>query len=445
VPSISKPAASIVTARTGPVSFWNVPLFALLGTFALLVLPAILFGTSANVRHIFHEDSVIAHLPMVNYFLHHPLFERTYLSASAITPGYHIFLAVLAKLAGYSSVDETTWITRAVNAAMGFGVLVMLWAVLRRLNASRWTATALCLPLACSNYVISPAIWILTDDVALLLYTATLFIVLFDRGNGVLAGVTGFFLSWSRQLFLPVLGVYGVELLRSGRSMTWREIGMTTLAILPGLSIVIYYALAWHGLTPPTYQAFNRSAFLPSVPLNALALTGLLALPFSLTILRAFATLDKRHVAFVALGFALLTVVLWAFGQTNFDSSDGRYGSLIWLLSKHTPILGDHSPIVLILALLGGGVLAIMLVHAYAEEYYPAETVMLLLYYIANSAQVMAWQRYIEPVMLVTLAVFCVRVGNLRQRELIGPLAYAALFGLLTMGRLYGPIESLLA
>ncbi len=404
--------------------FPNISLCILLLVFSLLVVPLIVFGSPVAATYTFHNDVVLAHLPQINYFISHPFGISHYPATAAMTPGHHLLLAWISILFGYSSVDEGTWIIRLVNAAMGYGALIVAWLIVRRLGVSGWKSAALVLPIACSNYVITSAVWILTDDAGLLLYALTLFGVLLKPRNPWLAGIVGALLVLWRQVYLPVLGVYTLAAAYLGRNVTRRDIVSAAAALVPATLIIGYFYMQWGALTPPDFRSQTGPPLNPYVLLHSLALVGLFAFPFGITLLRATLALDWRHLVIAGSAFIVVVAVLWLAGPSNYDNTEGRWGSLIWLLSRHGPVIGERSVVVLALGALGGTALATMLVHAKKNRYFPAATAMLLLYFVAYSAQVMAWQRYLEPHIMLTFAVFCARVGDVRLRDLAGRLRW---------------------
>jgi hypothetical protein len=107
----------------------------------------------------------------------------------------------------------------------------------------------------------------------------------------------------------------------------------------------------------------------------------------------------------------------------NYERSDnsvtgeraGRWGSIVWTLAAQTPHIGTHSFVVLGLMALGIAALAAIMLHAFRENYFPAETLLLAFYLIGYSAQPLAVQRYVEPPILLTFATFAARLPKARR------------------------------
>jgi hypothetical protein len=101
-------------------------------------------------------------------------------------------------------------------------------------------------------------------------------------------------------------------------------------------------------------------------------------------------------------------------------------------LAAQTPHIGTHSFVVLGLMALGIAALAAIMLHAFRENYFPAETLLLAFYLIGYSAQPLAVQRYVEPPILLTFATFAARLPKARGEFDLVPLGLALIYATLT-------------
>lgn len=408
-------------------------------TFGLTVLPPILLGVS---RTSYWEDQENFHIPQVNYFIGHPFSLLTYAASSAPTPGHHLLLAWFATLSGKKSVDGSVLSIRLINAAFGLAFLILVWVTLRRVSGTIATATALTLPLAGSYYVITASIWIVTDNGALFFYAVVLFVLLFRRGHALLAGASTTLLVLWRQIYLPVVGAFFTPLLLGGRSR--RAVLVAVSATVPAVLTVGLFAWTWGGLTPPQFQGDHRFAMNLAVPLHALALTGLLALPYVPFAGSLRARLDRPKLYAVILLAVGIGLVVWLPTESVYDRETGRWGSWVWYLARHSPALGGRAPLVLALVCVGALALLSMAVHSLEHRYFPAELLLLAFYFAGYSTQPFAWQRYIEPHTLLTLGVFCSRLGETRARVLAGPVLLSLGSSAMSLLRVYGVLPGML-
>jgi hypothetical protein len=284
------------------------------------------------------------------------------------------------------------------------------------------------------------SIWINTDNGALLFYVISICSLFGSATLPASTILTASLMVMWRQLYLPIVGTFGIFWLVKGREL--KSVLVPILAIAFPCLIVIAYFIAWKGLTPPGFQEFNGVGPQPAVPLSALAFMGLLS-PFYWSYFR------RGIVDFVRMRpiYAILTlaavVALWLSGPTNYDVAHGRWGAAIWSVVKIVPIGGTHSLIVLICAAIGAIVLASLVDAALRRNEFPFEIVALCLYLIGYSTQVEAFQRYIQDQILFTFGISSTRQHPDSATACIGPVILATLFGLLTSSRVYNLLPAL--
>ena len=408
--------------------------------FALLVVPAILAGQETMLQH---GDMTKFHLPQVNQHMKAPLSWFDYDATSATTPGHHFFLAYSALLFGYDQVDEDTLLVRFANAGVGLAFVLLAFFVLARLGGGAGLAAGLVAPILGSNYVLSSSIWVMTDNGANLWFTACLWTLLFRPSSALRAGVFGAAMVLWRQIYLPVAGAFALSALWARFERGRLVAGMMGLAV-PTL-VVGAYAVHWGGLTPGTTQLYNEATLNLSVPLHALALTGLFACAYAVLLWPMARALDRRQLGMVG-ACAAAGLVVWLLAPSTFDADAGRWGSMVWLFAKKSPAVMDRSLALLPMAVLGAAVLGTMFATSVKDRVFPAELVVLLLYFVGYSAQVFAWQRYIESPIVLALGVFVARrADRLPAWGLVGPVAVGVLFATLCQLRVWGVLGSVLS
>jgi len=416
--------------------------------FLALVLPAILLGYNHTPAAV---DQNVWHIPQTNHFIEHPSHVFSYPAKSATTPGHHLFLALTAKLYGYSAIDEHTVLVRLINALFGIGLLVLALKITARLSGSMWRALTFTLPLACSMYVLSGAIWIVTDDGALFFYALLLYFFLFHENAAWKAGLAAACLVFWRQIYLPVAGAMVFKDIRlvvspplegGGRGRA-RAASKLLLAIVPAAIVVAAFVASWGGFQPPEFREFNRMTFHAAVPLHALALFGLLSVLWLPLLASSLTGFSRKTLTLAALGSSVVVLSLWLMGPSLYNMEAGRWGSIIWSLAGRLPSWNERSLLLIVLALFGAVVFVLLFAEAIRRKYYPVELIMLALYFLAYSAQVQAWQRYIEPHILLTLAVTAARQETPGKFRFAGPLVLAAGLLALSLGRVYGVVPQI--
>lgn len=404
--------------------------------FLLLTVPPIFAGLATMFQH---GDMVKFHLPQINYHIQHPFQFIDYEATSATTPGHHFLFAWVSILFGYDAVGEDTIVLRLLNVLMGMGLIVVAWITFYRLKEDALVATALALPLVGSNYVLTASIWINTDNGAMLFFALTLFSMLFYAERVYLSAIFVLLMVMWRQIYLPVVGALAFPALLPGDRKKTAVRAVAT--VLPTILVIGIYAKAWGGLTPGTTQLYNKFTLNLSVPLHALALTGLFAIPYALLLKPTWTDLDARGRKIVGGVGGAIGLVSWLIAASTYDNDGGRWGSLIWVIAKKSPGVGDKTFAVLVLAVLGAVVLTAMGWRAIVERYYPIELMMLLAYFAGYSAQVFAWQRYIEPAIFLVLGVYCARSMKEAPRwAALGPAGMGVVFAVLSELRIWGSL-----
>jgi hypothetical protein len=392
---------------------------------------------------------------------------------SATTPGYHLILAT----AGHWLGTDRRFL-RGIGALFTAGLLVTLGMAAGR-RRSMVEALVLCLPVLCSIYVFSSGAWLLPDNAGWWGVLALLLLGARFRWGG-----RGYI--WAGVLFLALVAVRqshvwcAAALWLSGwladddpmagtskqRRRRWARAGWMFLVTLPGLLLLLAFTRAWHGLTPPHFQA-ALSGRGPSTGGGAAlgpALRGLnlSALPMILAIvatasafflghaslgLKAWARGDRftRTAVRTGLLVGLLTGLL---PQTSY-SPPHRWSGL-WILARLAPSIGHRSPVVIVLSTLGGGMVGLWLSSMGARErrFFAGS---LLAFAAAQTANQMAWQRYYEPfVLLLLVLMICasreqatsgLSGDDNRSREgvglgflrIAGPLLLAAVLAIITV------------
>jgi 4-amino-4-deoxy-L-arabinose transferase-like glycosyltransferase len=150
------------------------PTVVLIGLFIALTLP---LAGSERVGASESFDERAHHLPLiVTFAVQWPVFNVASYNA-AMTPGYHIAMAAVYRLSGRSVTA-----VRIANGAVALALAVVVFRLTQTLVTS-WTALVLTLPLVASPYFLGSAIWLTTDNAALLLVSVVLGDVLRHRAT----------------------------------------------------------------------------------------------------------------------------------------------------------------------------------------------------------------------------------------------------------------------
>ncbi len=390
---------------------------------------------------------------------------RDYLSAT--TPGYHTFIAGASRIVG----DDRVRLQLLGSIFAIVLVATMAYAVGRR--APPLEALALTLPFAASIYVWPSAVWLLPDAAGWLGVLVILLLSLHGRfaiRTYAVAGIALLGLVFVRQVHIWCAAVLwtsawlgppenddepGTERFTSTVRAFIRELraildrprprlvrtGFALLVSLPAFFLLAYFIHLWGGLTPPHFAEAGvgqvaHGGWNPATPAYVLAVFGLLAPFFAGFVWRALRELWEHH-PLGLVGVALAGFLVSVIPPTTYDRPGGRWSGVVWTLVEATPTVGGHtSPMLVALAMLGG---VLVLAFCYAMPRRPRWILLaaLVAFTAAQSANHQAWQRYVEPLVLIWLILASVHVEKIARApsrpRLLLPIALALVFGLLSV------------
>jgi hypothetical protein len=174
--------------------------------------------------------------------------------------------------------------------------------------------------------------------------------------------------------------------------------------ILPALVVVICVT-AWYGLTPLGFQEPHEGNFSLAAPAMSLALTGLFGvfyLPIFVPSAAAMRSLIARHWRWPVAG-ALFAIAV----PTTYDLHDGRWGGALWSMARLSPSVAHCSVAIVALAAVGALVLAAACRAAASADRRRDAAIMLIALTAFAAAQTfnsLCFQRYFEPMILMTLS-----------------------------------------
>lgn len=437
----------------------------LIAVFVALAIPLWLIGAMPTRVA---GDQNLYHLPAIQRFATDwPAVDlRDYLSAT--TPGYHLALAAIARY-----VSDQTIVLQLAGSLFTLGLLGLLGVAMARRappapgpRGVPWAAIAFALPVVASQYVLTSGVWLLPDNAAWWGVLAVLLIALSGRTDGralLLAGIVLTLLVFVRQNHIWTAGVLAlawwlgrpepiddalghpplsgrdVRRLLTTPGARARRAALAVLAALPAVALLAAFVVLWKGLTPPQFQGVLRGGN-PATPAFVLALLGVYGVFFAPVLWRPLqALLLTRPLTLLAFGAGAVLIALAS--PTTRDPDAGRGGAL-WEMAGALPTLGGRTSVLILALAVAGMVALVALLCGCNRRDRWLLLAAILGFTAAQSASAMCWQRYIEPLLLIVMALGCARVharfepagrGELAAR-LMGPLALAAvLLGVMGM------------
>jgi hypothetical protein len=316
----------------------------------------------------------------------------------------------------------------AVKMASSLLSLALVWAIYHYVAAAcqnGWVAFTLTLPVLCCQSFQIGAIWLGTDNTALLFLVPALFDPLLrQRPNapGALATTLCATLAVAtRQIYawisVPLAGFYLTRVPFGRSRAAERETGQSfgylvpaVLALVGPLGVLGFLVHSWGGLVPPGYQERHAG-------------TNFGAAPFSLGLLGAYAL---AYVPAVRSGWHVLTrslltapVVTAGFllglFPDDFNEDADRCQGWMWRVVQLAPSLHARSLLLFVLAPVGA--LSLLYFYLRARDQGDRLGVSLLylgffLWLLAQISNPCGFQRYFEVFLLTSLGVLAARYGE---------------------------------
>lgn len=408
------PQPAKTTTGPRPDRRWVRAALVVVGLYLAAAIPLILFmGPMGRPG----DDQINYHQPAVHTFAQE--LPRPDISdyLSATTPGYHLVLATVERW-----ISGDTRVLQLAGAGFTVVLLVLLVRVVSSFLAGGWVESlVLCLPFACSMYVLQAGVWMLPDNAGWLFVLVCLALAFAEpcgRRTVALGGLGLVGVVLFRQVHLWVAGPLwasawlapgiaapaGVRQLLDRLPARLRSLAPMVLATLPALVILFMFTRLWGGLTPPSfhgqYHGVNWAAFafvLSLIGIGSVFFAGYMVDPL-VDVLKS-----RRHYL-AALAGAVAAII----PETTFGVNEGRFSGFWRVAAEVPPIAGRTSPVIVVLSALG----AVMLLAWWRALSHRDRWIMLGTWFGFASAQALSfqlWQRYNEPMVLMMLAIMAAR------------------------------------
>ncbi|MEV6768627.1 hypothetical protein AB0N05_08320 [Nocardia sp. NPDC051030] len=353
---------------------------------------------------------------------------------TATGPLYHLVVAAISGPLGLG--EHGTQVVGAVFA----GCLAAL-AVQHARTLPSWQLCALAVaPLLLSAYFWQSALWMLTDDAALVFAMAAMILMItVPTTRGCVAiGVLIAAAIATRQTFVWLLApaVLSCVDLVSPRRDPKSTLGHAALVAGPGIVVLAGLIVLWGGLTPPAMRQFNAAH--PS--LTAIAFTFAVAAIFAVPVLVASAQVAAVRAHLVAETVTGLIVaapaLVFRSAATKFPD-DSRRGGVVWTVVGKLPDVAGRSPVLAVAAFVGGfACAALLFVLERRTAVIMAAALVALTLVTAPGSQL--YQKYAElPIAVLTLLVV-VEIARSRRLVRTWPLAGLAAFQLVVTAGIVG-------
>lgn len=353
-------------------------------------------------------DEEAFHLPAVRQIRSHwPRLDLERDALSAVSPVYHYVLATVSIITG---PDRQS--LRFFNWLVSLAVLLTLW-LLFPASTERLALAAL-LPLACSNFFVKSAAWIVTDNPPLLCIGVMLALVF--SWNVSLRSILGAAALAGGATALRQLHVWTAAPIALSAFLTasWSRRILVLLASFLPVAVLVTLVWHWNGLVPPAWRAASYQADQSYTASLCYILAVLCVLGPFYWLATAVPRLSDLVSLPVLLG-GLFGLVLAIVGPTDYSVQAGRWGGYLWSLAGRLPAPGGRSVVFLILAPCGGALLALLTaaLHRYCGQNWAilwlGSFSSWALMFLPNRQ---VFHRYFEPMILIFLVLWLYGVSR---------------------------------
>ncbi len=417
-------------------------------------------------------DQYEYHLPAILRFAQELPRPELHDYLSATTPGYHLVLAGVARLA-----SPDAQLLQIVASVFTVALLVVFAGALGRAGARRernWLELgALALPVAACPYVFTSGVWLLPDNAgwALALLTVLHFLRNPRRaGTLIVCSILLVLLVLVRQSHLwaaaPICAAAwlsstadddpSIDGALSAPMPRVAPMLKAIIACVPAIAVLGAFVWLWHGLTPPFFARQHLVANDSRI--------NWATVPFILSLVAVFSPFylgwlwpgvsklwrESRPLLAIIAGTALVWSII---PETTFlrePRSSGLW-NVVEALDKVGAVISWHgaphtSPLIVLLAPIGAVMLAGWLTLVNDRRRWIAGAAVAA-FVATQSANANCWQRYHEPFLLMLFPLIAARYGAtaigpgmgrrpsmLAAWRIVGPLALAGVLTAVTVG-----------
>jgi hypothetical protein len=414
------------------------PSLCLVAVFSVTVWPHVLLGTPHS-----EGDEKSSYYPTVRAMAEDWPRVSPYdvPTMNAVGPLYLYLLSALP-----TPVVQSLTAVKLVSSLLSLALILVVYHYVAAACRDRWVAFGLTLPVLCCQSFQLSAIWLLTDNAALLFLVPALFDPLLRSRPSVPAALATTFCATlataTRQIYawvsVPLAGFYLIRVpfgtwrpsAEGGAAKSFAYLVPAALAVVGPLGVLGLLVHRWGGLVPPGRQAMHSGSNLGAAPF-ALGLLGAYALAYAPAVRPDWRVLARSQLTAVAAATGLLLGLV----PDSFNDAAGRSQGLLWRFVQLAPAVRERSLLLLVLAPVGALTLAYF--YLKAREQGDGRGVGLLylglfVWLLAQVSNPFGYQRYYEVFLLTCLAVLAARYGRwggVARWGWLGPAA-AALFTL---------------
>ena len=345
----------------------NTSTFLRLGPVAVFLAIALTLIIIDHNKGRAYFDHTHFHLPVITQLINN--FDISDYKA-ATAPGYHLIFASVGQVTGLN-VTFFKLINAFITAIFIGYLCIKLSANYRPLKVF-----LLMLPMVLSVYILPAGVWLLPDNLAWFTVAWVMFQINqnpFTNKQFITIAIVLALAVLIRQTFLWLAAIIWacalVVLLKPTtvhNSLTNVKTDQTTLvkiyilkcifATIPAVLVLLYLAITWRGLVPPSFQGIHHYIS-PSAPAFFFALFAVYTTFYLPILIRQNKNKITKNSLYLGAAIGFFSVIFIA---SSYDIKAGRFGGL-WNIVKLFPNIGDKSLLMIVLSIVGGAMFSALM------------------------------------------------------------------------------------
>jgi len=393
-------------------------------TFYALALPLILMDYNAGRAF---SDQYFGHLPAIRFFIEQLDFSDY---PSATTPGYHVLMAVFAKL-----FTQNIIVLKLISSIIS-AVFVGIFAGLLCEKAGKIKTIVLLLPMIFSLYFLPDGVWLVPDNLAwltvgvLFILTATRPLTTSYLACTCLVLLLAVAVRQSNIWLATIPWTAGLSYLLFDHSQKQKKnlsVGLAFLVTVPAFLLLFYFYTTWGGLVPPSVQGRHERSLSYCVPAFFISIFFIYSMFYAPIVIQAVRKISSRRAYFFMAVGSILGFLIAVIPATDYNYEAGRFSGF-WNFVRLAPTIGHTSVLLTVTSSLGGAVFISWLLLL-KKEFRLTIFLSSLAFVLALIPNTLVLERYFSVFVFILIFIMLFHTDKISWEELpdsalIGPAVF---------------------
>lgn len=368
-------------------------------------------------------DQNTYHIPQINYFLRNGIDFTSYNSFTATTPGQHLIYTCLLSLLSIKQVDGNTIELRLLHLIFNLVTIFLIWLLLYTITRKH-ESIIYSLPLICSPYFINGALYITTDNVAIGITVAVLIFIISQNYNFKNILYANIFNTVSILWRQNTIWLQGPIFIKNIKTILNTKKYSSLIPHLLPVGLLILFIISWGGLTPREFQLINSKALNFSSIIYSISLFVILSIFYLYDLYFLIKKIEKQLIIRITIIGIIIGISIGIFIPSEMNHQAGRWGGYLWSISSYLPSIYERSIFFIFLTILG----SVLLSYIFYLLWISNEVLIIvafLSWLISNVGSFIVFHRYYEPMLILFISIFILKLNKNTKYHLAGPAILA--------------------